>query len=311
MTSDTIANMTDEPTEDHSDQPTPAASQPTPPAPRTPPSEPSGVGFAALGPPGQQPPQGIPPQVYPSPPPPLPPGPVYQYDISRMPSNRGSGAPVLLVGGLAFVLVLMLGVGAMLALGVGPFARSTPTRVAQPSPTPAPLATPTPKPTATGPVASPMGSAGPTATPIPSGDIADVLLSHIPEAIRPTCFVTATGGGTILALATCSADDGNIALTYFQYATFDSMFTVYDGFRLASQIEPDSGDCNDHDSWPAENAFNISGQPAGRWLCTETLGQTSLYWTDNRLNILSQANQTTPDYPRLIDFWVHESGPDL
>ncbi|MEP7379397.1 MAG: hypothetical protein ABI725_07555, partial [Chloroflexota bacterium] len=107
------------------------------------------------------------------------------------------------------------------------------------------------------------------------------------------------------------ADDGNIALTYFQYDSYDSMFLPYEGFRLASQIEPDTGDCNDHDSWPAENGFNVGGQLAGRWLCTEALGQTSLYWTDNRLNIMSQATQTEPDYPRLIDFWVHESGPDL
>ena len=215
---------------------------------------------------------------------------------------------MLLVGGLAFLLVLGIGIGGMFALGVGPFARPTPTRVAQASPT---IPVVTPKPTATSPAASPTGSAGPTATPIPSGDVADLLLSHIPEAIAETCFVNASGEGKIVALATCSADDDNIQVTYFQYDSYDSMFTTYEGFRLASQIEPGSGACDDHDSWPAEDEYNISGEAAGRWLCTEELGQTSIYWTDNRLNILSQATQAEPDYPRLIDFWVHESGPNL
>jgi hypothetical protein len=183
--------------------------------------------------------------------------------------------------------------------------------VITPKPTSTTVASSTPSASST-PAASPTGSAGPTATPIPSGDLKDALLSHIPSAIRDTCFVSVPGGGsTILALATCSADDGNIALTYFQYDSYDSMFLPYEGFRLASQIEPDTGDCNDHASWPAENGFNISGTLAGRWLCTEALGATTIYWTDNRLNILSQATQTVPDYGRLVDFWVHESGPDL
>jgi hypothetical protein len=89
------------------------------------------------------------------------------------------------------------------------------------------------------------------------------------------------------------------------------MFSAYEGFRMASQIEPDSGDCNDHDSWPAEAGFNINGQAAGRWLCTEALGQTTIYWTDDRLNIMAQATQKVVDYQRLVDFWVHESGPNL
>ena len=314
-----------------------------------PPTEPSGVGFAAIrlpgeqppppmqpapppGPMGYQPPTGVggPPPGPPSytppapgyvpPPPPPPPGAVYRYDYAGMPKNRGGGPPLLLVGIIGLALVLLLGVGGMLALGVGPFARPTPTLIAQASPTAAPLATPTPTstpphpgpsfpPSPTGSV-GPTGSAGPTATPIPSGDVTDLLLSHIPPPIRPTCVVTA-GSGKIVALATCSADDGNIALTYFQYDSYDSMFNTYEGFRLASQIEPDSGDCQNHDSWPTENGFNIGGQLAGRWLCTEALGATSIYWTDNRLNILGQADQTQPDYPRLVDFWVHESGPDL
>jgi hypothetical protein len=208
----------------------------------------------------------------------------------------------------------------MFAFGVGPFARPTPTRVAQPSPT-APVVTPSAQPTATiqpsrTPIASPTSSAGPTAsagptgTPIPSGNVTDALLSHIPFEIADTCFVTASEGN-IVALAVCKADDGDIELTYFQYGSQESMFTTYEGLRLASQIEPNSGSCQDPATWPTENNYSISGQSAGRWLCTEELGQTSIYWTDDRLNILSQATHTKSDHARLVEFWVSDSGPNL
>jgi hypothetical protein len=323
--------MTDEPTDNPPDQLTPPASQPTS-TPPTQPTEPSGTGFAAINLTGQQAPSGpLPgqapgyanayqppaPPTYNSdnpPPPPPPSAPVYQYDYSRTP-NAGGGAPVLLIAGLAFVLVLVVGVGAMLAFGIGPFARQTPapTLVARPTPTAHPI-TPAPSSsaaaTATA-LASPTdGAATPSPTPVASGDVTDALLSHIPLPIEPTCFVD-TGHNEIVAVAVCSADEENIKLTYFQYDSHDSMFNAYEGFRTASEIEPDSGDCNDPASWPAEAGFNIGGQLAGRWLCTEALGPTTIYWTDDRLNIMAQATQTVVDYERLVDFWIHESGPNL
>jgi hypothetical protein len=325
--SDTIGHMTDEPTDNPSDQPSQPATEPTSPPPSPPPTEPSGVGFAAIRPPSQQAPSGpLPepppgPPTYnsynpPPPPPPSPSGPVYQYDYSRAPKSGGNGAQVVLVALLGFVLVLVVGVGGMLAFGIGPFARATPvaTLVAQPTPTAHPI---TPVPTSSAlatstALASPTdgGAPTPSPTPVASGDVTDALLSHIPLKIEPSCFVQ-TGDNNIVAVAVCSSDEENIQLSYFQYDSYESMFSAYEGFRMTSQIEPDSGDCNDHDSWPAEAGFNINGQAAGRWLCTEALGQTTIYWTDTRLNILSQATQTVPDYPRLVDFWVHESGPNL
>jgi hypothetical protein len=242
-----------------------------------------------------------------------------------------------LIGGLALVLVLLVGVGAMYALNIGPFAKPTPTAISRPTgaPTAVPTATPTAAPSATPsptasptPVASPTGGAGPSlpptasptaaptasatpsAGPSPSGDIAAELLSHVPPAIQGSCFTT-PGGAPILALATCSMDDGAIELTYFQYDGQESMFLAYEGFRFVSEIEPDTGDCSDPSTWPTENDYTIGGQPVGRWLCTEALGQTTIYWTDDRLNILSQATHTTADYARLLDFWVNESGPNL
>ena len=247
---------------------------------------------------------------------------------------------MLLVGGLALILVLIVGVGAMFALNIGPFAKPTPTAIARPTappatatprltasptqaptlgPTSAPTRSPTVAPSASAsaslaPTASPSAepTAGPTesAVPSPSGDIAAELLSHIPLGIQESCF-TSPGTAPILVLATCTADDGVIQLTYFQYDSQDSMFLAYEGFRFVSGIEPETGTCSDPSTWPAENDYTIGGQPTGRWLCTEALGQTTIYWTDDRLDILSWATHTTSDYNRLIDFWTNESGPNL
>jgi hypothetical protein len=125
-----------------------------------------------------------------------------------------------------------------------------------------------------------------------------------------TC-TTSPGSAPIIVQASCTVDDGAIEVTYFQYDSQNSMFQAYEGFRLVSEIEPDTGDCNDPTTWPAEAAYNIGDQPAGRWLCTEALDQTTIYWTDDRLNILSQATHTESNYVRLVDFWTEESGPNL
>ena len=241
-----------------------------------------------------------------TPEPPTPPAPPSE------PSGVG-GPSLILIAGLATVLILVASVGALLVFNLGPFAQPTPTRAGQPSPT-FPLATPSPQASATSastatPGASATASAGPTATPIPSGDFIAVLLSHIPSEIVGSCTTT-TGEGKVHARAKCSARDGNIEVTYLLYTDRDSMFATYDGFRDASQIEPNSGNCNNPQTWPAEGDFAISGEPSGRFLCTDALGATTIYWTDNRLNILSQATDTESDHDRLVDFWVHDSGPN-
>jgi hypothetical protein len=145
---------------------------------------------------------------------------------------------------------------------------------------------------------------------LPTGDAAAQLQTHIPSAFAASCFVSPSTA-PILAIASCSTDNGAIEITYWQYDSQDSMFTAYEGFRLTSEIEPDTGNCDDPTTWPTEHAYNINSQPAGRWLCTEALGQTSIYWTDDRLNILSQATHTEADYARLVEFWTGESGPYL
>jgi hypothetical protein len=213
---------------------------------------------------------------------------------------------------VALVLVLVVGGGAMFAFNIWPFTgpslTPSPTAVAAPSqhpPTQPPAVTSTPGTTG---IAHP--SPGATATPVPSGNVAAQLLSHVPSALADSC-VTTVGTAPIVAAASCNTDEGAIQVSYLQYDSQQTMFQAYEGFRLTSGIEPETGDCEDPASWPAESGYNIGGQPEGRWLCTEALGATTIYWTDDRLNILSQATHTTSDYSRLVQFWIEESGPNL
>ena len=317
------------------------------PAPIEAPNEASGgVGFAAIRPPGQpDPPPGPPgfqtppPGYVQGPPPGPPPGwsqppnyqgppPGYQgpppgypppgypppgYGYAAPPPAPRTGPSVVLMGVVALVLVLVVGIGGLFAFGIGPFARATPTPFARATTAPTPLVTVPPTAIvapSNGATAAPTATAGPTATPLPSGDVVAALLTHIPPDFADACFVS-PGGSPIVAIASCTADDGAIEVTYFQYDSQESMFQAYEGFRLTSEIEPDTGSCGDPTTWPAENDYNIAEQPAGRLLCTEALGQTSIYWTDDRLNILSQATHTTSDFARLVEFWETESGPNV
>ena len=182
-----------------------------------------------------------------------------------------------------------------------PGATSSSTAIPTPRTTPSSTLEPVPSQTDT-----PTGTLLPTGTPI--GDITQQLLRHVPTAIQPTCLTT-PGTAPILARADCNADDGDIHVSYLIYDGEQAMLEDYEGYRLISGIEPSSGNCTDPRTWPAENAYSVAGRPAGRWLCTDATGETTIYWTDDRLKILSQASHMLEDHARIIDFWVREAGP--
>ena len=148
----------------------------------------------------------------------------------------------------------------------------------------------------------------PSATETPAGDAAQQLLRHVPEGIRSTCTTT-LDTGPVLARADCSADGGLIEISYSAYESRQPMLDDYEAFRLISGIESGSGNCSDTRTWPAEVPYNVGGQPAGRLLCTETPGMTTIHWTDDQLNILGQAAHSASHHARLVDFWIREAGP--
>lgn len=112
-----------------------------------------------------------------------------------------------------------------------------------------------------------------------------------------------------MASAACTSPDGTITLTYSSYDAANALDAAYEELRATTQIDPDSGRCEDHATWPAESSYEVQNEPAGRRLCTDEAGSPTIYWTDDRLVILSQAASTTGDAEALVEFWATEAGP--
>jgi hypothetical protein len=230
---------------------------------------------------------------------------------------RGRARPsVLQIAVIALMLVAALGLAAAYGLGLGPFAPSTappstkatliPETTASPPP---PASTAGPEATPDGAPASPPPSVGPAATASPSSETERLLL-HVPDALRPDC-IAVPGPDSVLATATCSADSGQITLTYLLYSSPDDMDAAYDGFVAAAEIERNTGSCGQPETWPAEAEYRLDELVAGRLLCLDVTDQATIYWTDERLSILSLATNTANDRERLWRFWLQDSGPDL
>lgn len=236
------------------------------------------------------------------------------------PAGRRARPSALQIGAVALMLAAALGLAAAYGLGLGPFAPATAPATAPPStePTlfPGTTASPPPPASTSGPDAtpsagpsSPLPSIGPVATASPSNGTERLLL-HIPEEIRPDCVAVA-GVEPVLATATCSADTGQITLTYLLYSSLDEMRAAYDGFVAAAEIERDTGSCGLPDTWPAEGEYRLDETIAGRLLCMDVTDRASIYWTDERLSILTLATDAANDRERLWEFWLDDSGPDL
>ena len=136
----------------------------------------------------------------------------------------------------------------------------------------------------------------------------DAFLQHVPDTLRASCVAGESSDQSILFSARCTSSDGIVA-TYDQYADGTSMDAAYQAAFTAQQIDAGTGSCEDHTTWPAESAYQVEGQPAGRRLCADIQGSPTIDWTDERLTI--DSNATGSDPVRLIKFWTSEAGPIL
>ncbi len=225
----------------------------------------------------------------------------------------------MLVGGAIAIVVLLAAIVVLLVLNL---LKGSPSETPEPSAS-TPIATQ--RPTATGsPTASagptssaePTSSAGPTANPATTRPTApgtpatgyEAFLLHIPEQIRSSCVQGTGKAQTFLFNALCTSPSG-FEVAYSQYADAIGMDSDYEQLFEAQQIDRDSGSCEDHATWPAEGAYQVEGSPAGRRLCIDVEGVPSIYWTDDRLIILSNAMSPTGNAAGLIEFWTNEAGP--
>jgi hypothetical protein len=110
-------------------------------------------------------------------------------------------------------------------------------------------------------------------------------------------------------MASCSALTVGITLNYSQYASADLRNSAYQDEFAQAQIEPDTGSCEDHSTWPAESSYDVGGQPVGRRMCVDQQGRPTIIWTDDRLNVLANATSQIGDPAGLLQFWTTQAGP--
>lgn len=229
--------------------------------------------------------------------------------IPPQPVNPGPSR--LLIAGGAAIGILAVGIIILLALNLlkSPAASPAPSSTAH-------VASPAAPTIAGSPRASSVPSAGSTtrastpptpgsSTVAPGSGLA-ALLAHIPEAIRGTCTIN-DAEASILASASCTAGSSAISVTYDQYPEATSMDAAYEDIFGQQQIDAGTGSCEDHNTWPAEGPYQIENEPAGRRLCADQAGSSTIYWTDDRLTILSTASAA--DAAALVQFWTNEAGP--
>lgn len=228
--------------------------------------------------------------------------------IPPQPVNAGSGPPRNLLIGGAILLGLVVVLLAALAFGLPHDGASTPAPGSPLASQSAAVGTRSPSssfvPSSLAPTAA-VSLLPPTFVGSPPAGF-DAFLLHVPEAVRATCQPAESSDQSVLFSADCATPDG-IAATYDQYADAASMDAAYQAAFTAQQIDPDTGSCDVHTTWPAESAYQVEGQPAGRRLCADVQGSPTVLWTDERLTIYSSA--TGADPVRLIQFWTSEAGP--
>lgn len=287
--------------------PAPVPGPPTPPVP--------------VAPPAYVPPA---PPIYTAPPYTPPVAPTYPYSAApyayAQPAPR-SGPSGVLIGVVALLVVLVVGVGLMFALHLGPFA------VAEVSPTPAPTETQTVAPTAT-PVpptdtAPPTASAPPvteppTATPAlvsptPGGGY-DYLWAVVPPNVAGSC-VEDTEHATPRLF--CFILPQGISFWYEAFPDQSALTDEYDGWLTFRAIGKEVANCFDVPTpLPCEGPYKVGDfDPAGRIAAWTDKSDGWIYWRHDPALVFGTGLVTideTHSFGDLFSYWKSDaSGLDF
>lgn len=184
--------------------------------------------------------------------------------------------------------------------------QATPTPVERGTPTQAPTEAATEAPTESPAAEETPAATSDTAEDFPSA-AEEELLSHIPESFD--CFRSDFGAGVGLAAIGCdvSAAGGDISLTYHLFASEEDMYGAYDDNLAFMGVGRDAGPCES--TWPAEEAYTIGGEDAGRVACVDFGVGYIISWTDDRLLIKGYAEGFDVDQQEFLEWWSADSGP--
>jgi len=141
-------------------------------------------------------------------------------------------------------------------------------------------------------------------SPSPTDDPAvEALLLHVPESLRDLCrTVTRAELGATLAVD-CATPEVPVT-TYLQYADPATMTRDYDAL-VAAHGEATGSSCRTE---PGEGPYTVDGIEVGRLLCILQDDVATIYWTDERVSIMGQAQAANASFAGLYAWWL-EAGP--
>lgn len=264
-------------------------------------------------------PQPGPPQPMPQPtytPPPVVPAypyaqPVYGYN----PPETRKGPSGVLVGVIALVLVLIVGVGAMYALHIGPFA----TAVASPTPIPtvvptAVVETPTPTipPTASAvpPTATvPSTASAPPVTPSTAPGALDHLWAVVPVTVRDSC---SEDNSLATPRLYCFIAAQTLSFWYESFDTPTALDEEYQSWLTFRSIDQDVANCFDEPMpLPCEGPYKVGGiDPAGRIAAVVDADNGWLYWTHEQALVFGTGLVTLgggQTFDDLFSYWKSDA----
>lgn len=273
----------------------------------------------AIGPPMYVAPQPPPPQPMPQPtytPPPVVPAypyaqPVYGYN----PPETRKGPSGVLVGVIALVLVLIVGVGAMYALHIGPFA----TAVASPTPIPtvvptAVVETPTPTipPTASAvpPTATvPSTASAPPVTPSTAPGALGHLWAVVPVTVSDSC---SEDNSLATPRLYCFIAAQTLSFWYESFDPTTALDDEYQSWLNFRSIDKDVANCfDDPMPLPCEGPYKVGGiDPAGRVAAVVDGSNGWLYWTHEQALVFGTGLVTidgSQTFDDLFSYWKSDA----
>ena len=161
---------------------------------------------------------------------------------------------------------------------------------------------------------------GPASGPYPNAIEQELLLHHIPPAIRGTCGRSNAYDHTVfLAAVSCSPRVPGASIEYM-YAHNGSAMKIYSNNEItaAGLNFPTSGRCaggaDAADTWTRTDDIghieqHFSRQAEGRVLCYLAGGRAILEWTDSTTGIYARATAPTAERRTLYNWWQSKAGP--
>jgi serine/threonine-protein kinase len=137
------------------------------------------------------------------------------------------------------------------------------------------------------------------------------LTTHAPEHGCDPWTYKVTDVDGVRAAIFCPAKGGADAVVYYKFASRDAMEAYYrevmDSYGVRNE-----GECGV--SQRSEGLYDVGDrQNVGHLMCIteDSDGDAIIYWTDNRLSILTWAYRKGNDIAALHEWWTEDAGPTL